>query len=165
MRLSPVNKAASIPTANLGFTLLENLLVLLILSIAIAIGTPSILDMQQRQRLVMATDMVLIAMQEAQQTAIERSTVCSLKIDTTVMIDHNHCLRGGNLTLPSGVNMKSPGLDDSIEYGMKGNTVDNRTIRLSSQSSASGRCITVSAPLGITRQGQYSKVDQSCRSK
>jgi type II secretory pathway pseudopilin PulG len=157
MRLLPVNSA--------GFTLLENLTILLILGIAMAIGTPSVLAMQQRQRLIMATDMVLIAMQEAQQTAIERSTVCSLKIDDTAIVDSNHCLRAGNLALPSGVSMQSPGLDNSIEYGVKGNTTDNRTIQLSSHNSISGRCITVSAPLGITRQGQYSQINQPCQSK
>jgi type II secretory pathway pseudopilin PulG len=160
MRLSPVSSSV-----NLGFTLLENLTILLILGIAMAIGTPSVLAMQQRQRLVMATDMVLIAMQEAQQTAIERSMVCSIKIDATAIVDSNHCLRGGNVVLPSGVRMNSPGLDNSIEYGIKGNTVDNRTIRLSSHNAPDGRCITVSAPLGITRQGHYTKLDQSCKSK
>jgi type II secretory pathway pseudopilin PulG len=160
MRLSPVSR-----NENLGFTLLENLTILLILGIAMAIGTPSVLAMQQRQRLVMATDMVLIAMQEAQQTAIERSMVCSIKIDTTAIVDTNHCLRGGDVTLPSGVRMNSPGLDNSIEYGVKGNTVDNRTIRLSSNNALDGRCITVSAPLGITRQGLYTKLDQACQSK
>ncbi len=159
MRLSPVSSKE-----NLGFTLLENLTILLILGIAMAIGTPSVLAMQQRQRLVMATDMVLIAMQEAQQTAIERSMVCSIKIDATAIVDSNHCLRGGSVTLPSGVSMTSPGLDNSIEYGVKGNTVDNRTVRLNSNS-PDGRCITISAPLGITRQGNYTKLDQSCQSK
>jgi type II secretory pathway pseudopilin PulG len=160
MRLSPVSR-----NQNMGFTLLENLTILLILGIAMAIGTPSVLAMQQRQRLVMATDMVLIAMQEAQQRAIERSMMCSIRIDATGVIDSNHCLRGGNVALPSGISMSSPGLDNSIEYGMKGNTVDNRTIRLSSNNSPEGRCITVSAPLGITRQGYYTKLDQSCQSK
>ncbi len=160
MRLSPVNR-----NQNLGFTLLENLTILLILGIAMAIGTPSVLAMQQRQRLVMATDMVLIAMQEAQQRAIERSMVCRIKIDVTGIIDSNHCLRSGNVALPSGISLSSPGLDNSIEYGMKGNTVDNRTIRLSSNNSSDGRCITVSAPLGITRQGHYTKLNQSCQSK
>ncbi len=160
MQLSPVNR-----NKNLGFTLLENMTILLILGIAMAIGTPNVLAMQQRQRLVMATDMVLITMQEAQQTAIERSMVCSIKIDATVIVDSNHCLRGGDVALPSGVSMNSPGLDNSIEYGVKGNTVDNRTIRLSSNNSPDGRCITVSAPLGITRQGYYTKLNQSCHSK
>jgi type II secretory pathway pseudopilin PulG len=160
MRLSPVSSSE-----NLGFTLLENLTILLILGTALAIGTPSVLAMQQRQRLVMATDMVLIAMQEAQQTAIERSTVCSLKIEATAIVDSSRCLKGGNLILPSGIRMTSPGLDSSIEYGMRGNTVDNRTIRLSNNNSRDGRCITISAPLGITRQGHYTKLNQSCQSK
>ncbi len=160
MRLSPVNS-----NENLGFTLLENLTILLVLGIAMAIGTPSILAMQQRQRLVMATDMVLMAMQEAQQAAIEHSKICSISIEATAIVDSNHCLRGGNMVLPSGVSLNSPGLDNSIEYGMKGNTVDNRTIRLSSNNASDGRCITVSAPLGITRQGRYTKIDQSCQSK
>ena len=145
MRLSPVSR-----NENWGFTLLENMTIVLILGIATAIGTPSLLAMQQRQRLVMATDMVLVAMQEAQQTAIERSQICSIKIDATAIVDSNHCLRSGNVALPSGVQMNSPGLDNSIEYGMKGNTVDNRTIRLNSNNSPEGRCITISAPLGIT---------------
>jgi type II secretory pathway pseudopilin PulG len=160
MRLLPASS-----NENLGFTLLENLTILLILGIALAISTPSVLAMQQRQRLVMATDMLLMAMQEAQQTAIERSMVCSIKINTTAIVDSNHCLRGGDVTLPSGVSMNSPGLDSSIEYGMKGNTVDNRTIRLNSNNAPDGRCITISAPLGITRQGHYTKLDQSCKSK
>ncbi len=159
MRLSPVSS-----NEDLGFTLLENMTILLILGIALAISTPSVLAMQQRQRLVRATDMVLIAMQEAQQTAIERSMVCRIQIEPTAIMDSNHCLRGGNVTLPNGVTMTSPGLDSSIEYGMKGNTVDNRTIRLSSNN-VDGRCITVSAPLGITHQGHYTKLDQSCQSK
>lgn len=160
MRLSSVNS-----NENLGFTLLENLTILLVLGTALAIGTPSVLAMQQRQRLVMATDMVLMAMQEAQQTAIERSMVCSIKINAAAIIDSNHCLRGSDVALPSGVQMSSPGLDSSIEYGVKGNTVDNRTIRLSSNNSSAGRCITVSAPLGITRQGHYTKLNQSCQNK
>jgi hypothetical protein len=80
-------------------------------------------------------------------------------------VDSNHCLRGSDIALPRGVSMSSPGLDNSIEYGVKGNTVDNRTIRLSSNNALDGRCITVSAPLGITRQGFYTKLDQTCQSK
>jgi type II secretory pathway pseudopilin PulG len=158
MRLLPVSK-------DLGFTLLENLTILLILGIVMAIGIPSLLAMQQRRRLVLATDMVLMAMQEAQQTAIERSMVCSIKIETTAIVDSSHCLRGGQVNLPSGVSMTSPGLDQSIEYGVKGNTVDNRTIRLSTNNSTAGRCITISAPLGITRQGHYTKLNSACYSK
>jgi type II secretory pathway pseudopilin PulG len=43
MRLLPVSSKE-----NLGFTLLENMTILLILGIALAIGTPSVLAMQQR---------------------------------------------------------------------------------------------------------------------
>jgi Tfp pilus assembly protein FimT len=148
-----------------GFTLLENLTIVLILGIATAIGTPSLLAMQQRQRLIMATDMVVAALREAQQNSIERSTICSIQIDSTVITDKTHCLKGGNVFLPIGITIKSPGLDNSIEYGVKGNTVDNRTIRLSSNGSKAGRCITISAPLGIMRQGNYSKPEQPCQSK
>jgi type II secretory pathway pseudopilin PulG len=161
MRLSPVNN-----TANQGFTLLENLTIVLILGIAAAVGSSSFLAMQQRQRLLMATDLVRAAMQEAQQTSIERSTVCSLKIGLTAIVDNNNCLQNRTLSLPSGITMRSAGLDDSIEYGSKGNTVDNRTIRLSTNGNAtSGRCLTISAPLGIMRQGYYNNPEQPCQSK
>jgi type II secretory pathway pseudopilin PulG len=158
MRLSPVNNPV-------GFTLLENLTIVAILGIALAIGTPSLLAMQQRQRVKIASEMVSAAMQEAQQTAIARSSVCSLQIDPTAIIDKSHCLPGGNVTMPTGITIKAPGLDDSIEYGVKGNTVDNRTIRISSKGSNVGKCITVSAPLGIMRQGRYSKPSEPCQSK
>jgi type II secretory pathway pseudopilin PulG len=159
MRHSPVSNQL-----DRGFTLLENLTIVLILGIAITIGTPSLLAMQQRQRLIVATDMVLAALREAQQTAIERSAVCSIQIASTAITDKTNCLKGGNIALPNGITMSSPGLDNSIEFGMKGNTVDNRTIRLSS-GGTTGKCITVSAPLGITRQGSYSKPAQPCQSK
>jgi type II secretory pathway pseudopilin PulG len=160
MRRSPVSNQL-----DRGFTLLENLTIVLILGIAMAIGTPSLLAMQQRQRLIVATDMVLAALREAQQTAIEHSSVCSIQIASTAITDKTNCLKGGNIALPNGITMSSPGLDNSIEYGMKGNTTDNRTIRLTSNGSTTGKCITVSAPLGITRQGSYSKPTQPCQSK
>jgi type II secretory pathway pseudopilin PulG len=160
MRRSPVSNQL-----DRGFTLLENLTIVLILGIAIAIGTPSLLAMQQRQRLTMATDMVLAALREAQQTAIERSTVCSIQIGSTAITDKTNCLKGGNIALPNGITMSSPGLDNSIEYGMKGNTVDNRTIKLTSNGSKTGKCLTISAPLGIMRQGSYNKPEQPCQSK
>jgi prepilin-type N-terminal cleavage/methylation domain-containing protein len=149
--------------ANRGFTLAENLVVLAIVGIVCAIGTPSFLAMQQRQRLYQATELVANGLREAQQTAINRGRRCQITLQPNVLIDSQHCLVGGDRSLPSQVALSSAGLDDSIEYGTKGNTVDNRTIVLR-LAKLPARCIVLSAPLGITRQGTYHDSDKSCQS-
>jgi prepilin-type N-terminal cleavage/methylation domain-containing protein len=159
MRHSPVSKA--------GFTLIENLVVVIILGIVTAIAVPSWLGLQQRQRLTNAVDMVMASLREAQQRSIERNTRCQLTLEKQQIIDVNHCLSNGNLALPTGIQLATAGLDNSIDFGMKGNTTDNRTIRLQIDHSQakSIKCIAISAPLGITRQGEYDNEQQICRSK
>jgi type II secretory pathway pseudopilin PulG len=160
MRHSPVNKA--------GFTLLENLTIVVILGILAAIAVPSWLGFQQRQRLANAVDMVVATLHEAQQRSIERSSNCQLILEKQQIVDINQCLGDGNLALPTGIDLTSAGLDNSIDFGFKGNTTDNRTIRLqlsSSNKSAPIKCVAISAPLGILRQGEYDSEQKICRSK
>jgi type II secretory pathway pseudopilin PulG len=159
MRFSSVNKA--------GFTLLENLTIVVIVGILAAITVPSWLGLQQRQRLSNALNMVVATFHEAQQRSIERSKGCQLILEKQQIVDVNKCLNDGNLTLPTGINLASAGLDNSIDFGFKGNTTDNRTIRLQMDGSKSSsiKCITISAPLGILRQGEYDSEQQICQSK
>jgi type II secretory pathway pseudopilin PulG len=161
MRLSSVNKA--------GFTLLENLTIVVIVGILAAIAVPSWFGLQQRQRLSNALNMVVATLHEAQQRSIERSSRCQLILEKQQIVDVNQCLRDGNLILPTGINLASAGLDNSIDFGFKGNTTDNRTIRLqidgTKPKSSSIKCITISAPLGILRQGEYDSAQQICQSQ
>jgi type II secretory pathway pseudopilin PulG len=161
MRHLPVNKA--------GFTLLENLTIVVILGILAAIAVPSWLGFQQRQRLANAVDMVVATLHEAQQRSIERSSGCQLTLEKQQIVDANQCLSDGNLALPMGIDLASAGLDNAIDFGFKGNTTDNRTIRLqiagSTTKSSPIKCVVISAPLGILRQGEYDSEQKNCRSK
>jgi prepilin-type N-terminal cleavage/methylation domain-containing protein len=148
--------------AHRGFTLAENLVVVAIIGILCAISVPSFLAMQQRQRLYQASELVINVLREAQQTAIQRGDRCQITLQPQVLVDSRHCLVGGDRPLPRDVALSSAGLDDSIEYGLKGNTVDNRTIVLR-LAKLPARCLVLSAPLGITRQGTYHEPDKSCR--
>jgi type II secretory pathway pseudopilin PulG len=158
MRLSNVRSQSS------GFTLAENLVIVAILGIMASIATPSFLALQQRQQLYVAMETVTNVLREAQQKSIERGSRCQITLATTKLVDSQYCLVGGDRDLPKDIALESSGLDNSIEYGIKGNTVDNRTIVLRLQHSpAQPRCLVISAPLGVTRQGFYSDQTRSCR--
>ncbi len=151
---------------NGGFTLLETLVVLAIVGIVAAIGIPSVLAMYQRQQLDIAMGIVVSSLQESQQRAIEQNHSCIVTFDVgqakILANGSNHCLVSGDRSLPTGITLAHSG-GSSINYGAKGNTTDNRTIFLNtSNSPVPPKCIVVSAPIGILRQGTYDQARRLC---
>jgi prepilin-type N-terminal cleavage/methylation domain-containing protein len=152
--------------SNSGFTLLETLIVLAIIGIVAAIGIPSFLAMYQRQQLDQAVGIVVSALQEAQQRAIERNHSCSVTFDARqakiLANGSDQCLVTGDRLLPTGIILAHSG-SSSINYGAKGNTTDNRTIFLNNSNSPTPpKCVVVSAPIGILRQGTYDQDRRLC---
>ena len=117
---------------NYGFTLIETLIVLIILGILVAFTAPSFLSMNNKAKMNDAVNKVRGALQEAQREAMRKSKNCTLTLNTlnNKITSNDGCLVTGDRTLPKGVNMAYNG-SNIINYGMRGNTTTNKTIRLS----------------------------------
>ena len=140
-----------------GFTLIETVLIVAIIGIIAAFAAPSFLAMNNKAKLNDAVNTVKGALQEAQTEAIRKSKNCTLTLNTLAnnITSNNGCLLTGDRTLPQGVTMAYNG-SNTINYGMRGNTTTNKTIRLSlSDGSGQTKCLAVSLPLGIIRTGIY----------
>jgi Tfp pilus assembly protein FimT len=152
------------PPSSLGFTLLENLTIVAIVGTMAASAAPSFLAFHQRQRLNQAADTLVNGLREAQLKAIERGSRCAIGLEANHLDDLHNCLVGGDRSWASDITLTSAGLDRSIEYGIKGNVVDNRTLILRlRQGRFTPRCLVISAPLGVLRQGQYQEATQTCQ--
>jgi len=146
-----------------GFTLAENLIILVIVGILAAIAIPNIRGMYNQAQVNQATNMVRGAMQEAQREAMRKSKQCKIKFDTIIVngqIRHRvtnelpqKCLLSDRL-LPQGVTLQHNN-NDTINYGMKGNTTTMKTMRISAPGVAEEKCLVISMPLAIVRQGAY----------
>ena len=140
-----------------GFTIAETLMILVIVGILSAIAAPSFLAMNNKAKLDNAVNTVRAALQEAQREAMRKSKNCTLTLNTpnNNITSNDGCLVTGDRTLPKGVTMAYNG-SNTINYGMRGNTTTNKTIRLSlSDGSGQTKCLAVSLPLGMIRTGIY----------
>jgi prepilin-type N-terminal cleavage/methylation domain-containing protein len=148
---------------DLGFTLAESLIVLAIVGILVAIAVPTAIAALHRAKLAQATDMVVASLQEAQREAIRSNRTCKLTLDKAAgkILGQQGCLLSGDRILPTEIVLSYTG-DDNIDYGMRGNTTDNKSILLQVKNTSNYRCLTISAPLGIIRLGSYDVITNSC---
>jgi prepilin-type N-terminal cleavage/methylation domain-containing protein len=149
----------------IGFTLIESLIVLAIVGILLAIGIPSLIAAQNRAKLNQATEMVVAGLQESQREAIRQNKSCTLTLekDSHKIDGQQGCLLSGDINLPDAIDLDYTGAVGTIQYGFRGNTTTNKTIFLRIKDNhQNARCFTVSAPLGIIRIGSYQASDNSC---
>ena len=148
-----------------GFTLIESLIVVSIVSILISIAIPSLLAAQNRAKLRQAQEMVVASLQESQREATRRNQSCTLTFDkaNNKIQGQGGCLLSGDRNLPSGISLDYTGTASGIQYGIRGNTTTNKAIILAIKDNPNNaRCLTVSAPLGIIRLGRYDRSKDSC---
>lgn len=151
---------------DLGFTLIESLIVVAIVGILLAIGIPSFIAAQNNARLNQATEMVVASLQQAQRAAIRQNQSCVLTLDknSNKIAGQQGCLLSGDLNLPDAIDLDYTGASGDIQYGIRGNTTTNKSIILAVRDNHHhARCLTVSAPLGIIRLGSYEVGTGSCR--
>jgi prepilin-type N-terminal cleavage/methylation domain-containing protein len=151
---------------NLGFTLIESLIVVSIAGILIAMAIPSFVAAQNRAKLAQATDLVVASLQQAQREAIRRNQSCTLTLDKIdrKILGQQGCLLSGDRHLPDAIDLDYTGASGDIQYGIRGNTTTNKSVILAIRDSPGNtRCLTVSAPLGIIRLGSYDLNSNACR--
>jgi prepilin-type N-terminal cleavage/methylation domain-containing protein len=150
---------------NLGFTLIESLIVITIVGILVAIAIPSLKAAIDRAKLAQATDLVVASLQQSQQESIRRNKSCTLTLDKVnrKIAGPEGCLLSEDRYLPDAIDLDYTGSGD-IPYGIRGNTTTNKSIVLAIRDNPSNtKCLTVSAPLGIIRLGSYDLGTHTCR--
>jgi prepilin-type N-terminal cleavage/methylation domain-containing protein len=150
----------------IGFTLIESLIVLSIAGILIAMAIPSFIAAQNRAKLAQATDLVVASLQQAQREAIRRNQSCTLTLDKIdrKILGQQGCLLSGDRNLPDAIDLDYTGASGDIQYGIRGNTTTNKSVILAIRDNPNNtRCLTVSAPLGIIRLGSYDLNSNTCR--
>lgn len=174
-----------------GFTMVEIVVVLIVVSILVAVAIPNLLGLYNYYRAKEAFIQLKSSINEAQRQAMRRGKTCKIKLDEVTVKgstkdritvvssldpgergkDYTNCLTSDRI-LPESINLETniPGRTNKITFSHKGNTITSGTIRLSNTIGNFDRCLVISNGLGIMRTGSYDKnisgrMAKKCKSK
>jgi prepilin-type N-terminal cleavage/methylation domain-containing protein len=163
---------SNVRNTNLGFTLIEISIGLLVLTLLAAVSIPQIGNfaiMLRRFQTNSTFDEVKNTIKEAQRQAIQLGKTCQIKIDTTaktINVNNETTDRGcllnplnfDALTSPSTNNpttIKTSSSDGIITFHFQGNTDTLQTIVVSNESRDYNKCLVISNGIGMMRSGEY----------
>ena len=159
---------------DLGFSLIETMVIIVIVGVLGAIATPSFLAGADRRKLDDAMAQLQGAIQEAQQQSIRQSQACSITIDTNALTVAE--TTSGSRCLPTGIRtLNDSGLSSNfgpsngfammtdaasttpaIAFTFRGTTsTANVFVLYKPNSTIPMRCLAVSQGIGILRIGTY----------
>lgn len=150
--------------SNLGFSLLEVLLIVIILGIFAALAAPSFLSWVNNKRVEDTLSLVEGAIKEAQAEAIRKSQICDLEITAlSIIATPPNCLPTGNRDLTqvsggnndSGVNVIAESTS-KITFSPKGTTTSSNIFVFYHPDQSQGmRCLAISEGIGMIRTGEF----------
>lgn len=143
-----------------GFSLIEGLVVVVLVGVLAAIGTPSLVGWLNNSAVKQAANDVQGAFLEASRLSRKNNNPCSVEKrtvpgepDRILIFSSNGCLLS-NRKLPKGVQMTS-NISDAIKFEADGKSLIERIVVLYKENSASRKCVFISPPLPIIRIGNY----------
>ncbi|MFM2314724.1 MAG: hypothetical protein RLZZ04_4000 [Cyanobacteriota bacterium] len=149
--------------SNAGFTLVELLMTLIIVSVIAVITVPNFLGLLNRNRVNQAAQQVEGALKEAQRQAMRMGKQCTININTTTKIISNPATNGCLLStrnLNNSVQLNSKTDSGEIKFSGKGNidgsVVANPVLVVSMPNQTSQRkCVVLDGLFGVLRSGDY----------
>ena len=143
----------------LGFTLIEMLLVIVIVGILMAIAVPNLLGLLRKNQVSTSLQKLYGAIKETQRQSIRQGRLCRINIDTAnnrLTGNPPNCLLSDriinkNVTIRTNLSGTPP----NISFSHKGTTSKSGTIVVSSNITNNQKCFVISLGLGIMRTGEY----------
>jgi prepilin-type N-terminal cleavage/methylation domain-containing protein len=148
--------------SNSGFTLVELLMTLIIISVIAVITVPNFLGLMSRNRVNQATLQVEGALKEAQRQAMRMGKQCTININTTTKIISNPATNGCLLStrnLNSSVQLNLNPNSGTLTFSGKGNITGNiaNPVIVVSMPNQTGqrKCVVLDGLFGVLRSGDY----------
>lgn len=146
-----------------GFTLVEQIVIIVLLGIFAVISVPNVWGMYNRAKVKDAMDKMRITLQQAQREAIRQGRSCQLNLPSTGTNNPTIAVScTSNLTLNEITIVHSyPTSSNSINFNYKGNTNTLGTIVLYIPGVNYKKCIVISNGIGTIRYGDYNEEDMT----
>jgi type II secretory pathway pseudopilin PulG len=140
-----------------GFTLIENLAIVILLGIVGSITAPHFWKMYKEFEVNQAFNDLQGALQEAQRHAIKKSQTCTITLDKTTkkVIGSSGCLLEER-NFPKSVTIEHTG-NSTVSFNFRGetNVSSAKTIVLHDANQSNKKCLSISAGIGLMRSGNY----------
>lgn len=141
---------------NLGFTLIELIVVIILIGILVTISVPSFLGMVNRNRIDNALVTLQGTLKESQREAIKKSKTCQVTLpekNTANAILQGTCLVTGQRTLDNVYITYNN--TTNLKFTYQGEVSPMRTIIIYIPNVNYRRCLVISNGIGMMRTGVY----------